>query len=652
MKHINLPRKLLFKLISSVVCAFLITMAFTWVVHVTLADRNAMKVINRVLDDVQGEIEAKVNHKLIMTAMIVRNRLQESKDLSSDHLRKLAGEMRVDDVCVVDEKGILVASAHSHEIGFDFHNGDGQAKDFLVLLDTETEFCQPLRPSSAHGEERKYVGVWLPEGGFIQVGILKSTLRVFAQSAISGLTHNRHIGGIGTIVITTEQGQILSDARETGLEGSVLQLPENAYVVKRVIEGFDVYAILPKSVAASERNALVGSSAIMTILALFFVAILVGIAISRFVKDQIEKRLHADMEMAKSIQLGSLPGVFPPFPELVDKIDIFALMRTAREVGGDFYDFFFAGPNHLALVMADVSGKGVPAAMFMMRAKTTIRAHLESDRDIGSAMANVNDLLSEGNDSNMFVTAWVGVIDIETGVMRYVNAGHNPPLVIRKSGRVEWLKERSGLTLAAMSSIKYRVKTMKLAPGESLLLYTDGVTEATDIEEKLFGEARLEAEVASSPADARKRCEKVLESIEKFQGLAPQADDITMLDFTLKTIEKSFPVIESSLGESANWMSEVFASPKPAIIVDEIVSNIVRCSGATKFTIRIDGDNELVITDDGKPFDPTSLPDPDVTLKVEERQIGGLGLFLVKKMSKTVEYSRLDNRNRLRVVLK
>ncbi len=651
MKRINLPRKLLFKLIASVICAFFVTMAITWIIHVTFADRNAMKVINRVLDDVQGEIEDRVNQKLIMAAMVARDRLPEITDWSSERLRTLAEDLRVDDVCVVDKNGILIASAHPHEVGFDFHKGDGQAKDFLVLLSTETEYCQKLLPSSANGEERKYVGVWLPEGGFVQVGILKSTLRVFAQSAISGITHNHHISGVGTIAITTEQGQILSDAKETGLEGSVLNLPDNAYTVKRSIEGFDVYAILPKAVAASERNTLIGSSAIMTILALFFVAILVGFAISRFVKEQVEKRLSADMEMAKTIQAGCLPSVFPPFPELVDKIDIFALMRTAREVGGDFYDFFFAGPNHLALVIADVSGKGIPAAMFMMRAKTTIRGYLESDRDIAFAMSKVNEILAEGNDSNMFVTAWIGIVNIETGVVNYVNAGHNPPLVSRNDGQIEWLKERSGLALAAMSGVKYRVKTMKLAPGESLFLYTDGVTEATDMEEKLFGEARLEVELASEAKTAETRCGRVLKSIDDYQGLAPQADDITMLGFTLKTLERTFPAIESSLGESADWMSTIFESPKPSIIVDEIVSNIVRCSGATFFTIRIRGDKEIVITDDGKPFDPTVVPEPDVTLKAEERGIGGLGLFLVKKMSKSVEYSRVGHCNSLRCVL-
>lgn len=652
MKRINLPRKLLLKLLSSVVCAFLVTMVITWIIHVTLADRNARKVINRVLDDVQGEIETRVNGKLIMAAMVARDRLHDSKDFSFEYLQDLAEELRVDDVCVADEKGILIASVHADEVGFDFHKGDGQAKEFLCLLSTETEYCQKLLPSSVTGEERKYVGVWLPEGGFIQVGILKSTLRVFAQSAVSGLTHNRHISGVGTIVITTEQGQILSDAKETGLEGSVLNLPDNAYIVKRSIEGFDVYAILPKAVAASERNMLVGSSAIMTILALFFVALLVGIAISRFVKEQIEKRLHADLEMAKSIQAGCLPSVFPPFPELVDKIDIFALMRTAREVGGDFYDFFFAGPNHLALVMADVSGKGVPAAMFMMRAKTTIRGYLESDRDIASAISKVNELLAEGNDSNMFVTAWIGVVNIETGVVNFVNAGHNPPLVNRNDGSVEWLKERSGLALAAMPGLKYRVKTMKLKPGESLFLYTDGVTEATDIDNNLFGETELKSLIEVPENSVKARCEKLLEKLETYQGAAEQADDITMLGFTLNTIERSFPATESSLAESADWMAEIFTSPKPAIIVDEIVSNIVRCSGATSFKILLRGDKEIVITDDGKAFDPTSLPDPDVTLKAEERKIGGLGLFLVKKMSKAVEYTRLEGKNSLRVVLK
>ena len=537
MRGLGLPRKLLLKLIGSVVCAFAVTVAITWMVQSSLADRDAMKVINRVLDDVQGEIEECVNRKLVLAAMAARDRLSEVSDRSAKTLRSIAGELRVDDVRVIDRNGVVVASSNSAEEGFDFNQGNGAEKEFLVLLDTESEYCQPIRTCSHDGMLRKYVGVWLPQGGFVQVGCRASTLRIFAQSSVAGLTHNRHVSGIGTIVITSEQGLIISDAKGSGLEGSVLKVPgDEAYVVKRTIEGFDVYAILPKAAAAVERNTLIGSSAFMTILALGFVAVLVGIVISRFVRDQVEKRIQADMEMAKTIQTGCLPSIFPPFPEYVDQIDLYAKMRTAKEVGGDFYDFFVVGPGRIAIVIADVSGKGVPAAMFMMRAKTAIRGHFESGRDLAEAMGLVNDLLCEGNESSMFVTAWVGIVNLVDGTVEFVNAGHNPPLVKRNGKTVEWLKERSGPPLATMAGVPYRVRSARLAPGDTIFLYTDGVTEAMNLAGELWGEPRFERDFASRSCDAQGYCEQTLSAIDAYAGEAPQADDITSLVLTIKTV--------------------------------------------------------------------------------------------------------------------
>ena len=531
----GLPRKLLLKLVGSVVCAFSVTVAITWMVQSALADRDAMKVINRVLDDVQGEIEECVNRKLVVAAMAARDRLSEVPDQSAKTLRSIADELRVDGVSVVDGNGILVASADPSEVGFDFKKGDGQAKEFLVLLDAESEFCQPLHARAQDGTPWKYVGVWLPKGGFVQVGCRASTLRVFAQSSVAGLTHNRHVSGSGTVVITTERGLIISDAKGSGLEGSFLRVPgDEAYVVKRVIEGFDVYAILPKAAAAVERNTLIGSSAVMTILALGFVAILVGIVISRFVREQVEKRIQADMEMAKTIQSGCLPSIFPPFPEHVDEIDLYAKMRTAKEVGGDFYDFFAVGPGRIAIVIADVSGKGVPAAMFMMRAKTAIRSHFESGHDLAEVMGKVNDLLCEGNESSMFVTAWVGIVSLADGAVEFVNAGHNPPLVKRGGKAVEWLKERSGPPLATMTGVPYRVRSARLSRGDTIFLYTDGVTEAMNLSGELWGEPRFERDFASRTCDARGYCEQTLAAIDAFAGEAPQADDITSLVMTVK----------------------------------------------------------------------------------------------------------------------
>lgn len=530
-----LPRTLLLKLLASVVCAFLVTITITWSLQVSLADRNALKVINRDLDDVQGEIEERVNRKLVLAAMEARDRLPGLPDLSPATLRALASDLRVDEIDVADGSGVLTSSTNPDVVGFDYRSGDGQAREFLRLLDTESEYCQPLGRRSVDGQVWKYVGVWRPEGGFVQIGCLDSTLRVFAQSVVMGLSHNNHIAGVGTIVITTGQGHILSDAKETGLEGSLLQPPEeeDAYVVRRVIEGFDVYAVLPKAAAAVERNTLIASSAVMTILALCFIAVMVGVVVSRFVRRQIEERIQAEMVMAKSIQTNSLPSRFPPYPNLADRIDIFAKMITAKEVGGDFYDFYFAGPDRLALVIADVSGKGVSAALFMMRAKATIQSSLKSGLGIVEAVEKANHLLSKGNDANMFVTAWIGICDLGTGVLEYVNAGHNPPLVKRAAGSVEYLKERGGLALAAMDGLKYRRHALTLGPGDGILLYTDGVTEAVDRTGAQFGEDRLLLTMRDclGAHDAQTLIDGVMKRVRAFVGDTEQSDDITLFAF-------------------------------------------------------------------------------------------------------------------------
>ena len=535
MSGMDLPRKLLLKIGASVACAFALTVAITWAVHAYLADRDAMKVIDRVLNDVQGEIGERVNRKLVLAAMEVRDRLPRMKQPDAVALRALARELRLDEINVVDKNGVVVFSANPAEKGFDFRTGDAWKQAFLVLLGKETEYCPASYGLSDDGSAMKYVGVWRPEGGFIQIGCRPATLRSFARSEVIGLTHNRHVAGTGTIVITTERGHILSNAREVGLEGSVLQKPGNeSYMAKRTIEGFDVYAILPKATAAAERNTLVGSSAVMTLLALGFVAILVGIVISRFVKERVGKRIEAEMAMAKSIQANVLPSRFPPYPNLTDKIDLFARMLTAKEVGGDFYDFYFVKSNKLAIVIADVSGKGVPAALFMMRANATLQGHLKGGLDIVEAVGKTNDQLARDNDANMFVTAWIGIVDLATGELEYVNAGHNPPLVQRADGVTAYVTEKSGPPLAAMDGVAYRRRTLTLAPGDGILLYTDGVTEATDPSLALYGEDRLKRTVESLGAQGSTALiDGIFRDVDVFAAGSEQADDITMLGFKL-----------------------------------------------------------------------------------------------------------------------
>lgn len=252
--------------------------------------------------------------------------------------------------------------------------------------------------------------------------------------------------------------------------------------------------------------------------------------IQSFVKITAEKeRIGAELHVATQIQADMLPRIFPAFPGR-EEFDIFATMDPAKEVGGDFYDFFLVDDNHLAVVIADVSGKGVPAALFMVIAKTLIKNHAQNKESPGEVFTQANEQLCEGNDAGLFVTAWMGVLEISTGQFTYVNAGHNPPLLKRKGENFEWLKSRPGFVLAGMEGVRYRENTIQLFPGDRLYLYTDGVTEATNGQQELFGEERLQAALNESPElRVQLLLEKIKGCIDAFVGEAEQFDDITML---------------------------------------------------------------------------------------------------------------------------
>ena len=281
--------------------------------------------------------------------------------------------------------------------------------------------------------------------------------------------------------------------------------------------------------------------------ALFFFlprsAILVGMAfvcatVARRTRRLLERqaadsaarqRIETELNVATQIQADMLPRIFPAFPER-EEFDVYATMNPAKEVGGDFYDFFLVDDDHLAVVIADVSGKGVPAALFMVIAKTLIKNHAQNQEAPGTVFTQTNEQLCEGNDAGLFVTGWMGVLEISTGKFVYVNAGHNPPLLKRAGGTFEWLKSRPGFVLAGMEGVRYRENTLQLEPGDRLYLYTDGVTEATNSHEELFGDERLQNalnEYMDLPVE--QFLPKIKECIDAFVGDADQFDDITML---------------------------------------------------------------------------------------------------------------------------
>ena len=251
--------------------------------------------------------------------------------------------------------------------------------------------------------------------------------------------------------------------------------------------------------------------------------------LERQIKDSAEKQqIASELSVATHIQTSMLPCIFPAFPERTE-FDIYATMNPAKEVGGDFYDFFLVDDDHLAVVIADVSGKGVPAALFMVIAKTLIKDHAQQGTQPEEVFTEVNRLLCEANDEGMFVTAWMGVLELSTGHLAYVNAGHNPPL-LRHGGKYEFLRTRSGFILAGMEGMRYRPASLELSPGDAVYLYTDGVTEATNENRQLYGDQRLydtlNAHADSGPETLLKI---VKDDVDAFVGDTPQFDDITML---------------------------------------------------------------------------------------------------------------------------
>lgn len=246
-----------------------------------------------------------------------------------------------------------------------------------------------------------------------------------------------------------------------------------------------------------------------------------------------KERLSAELDVATQIQANMLPRIFPPY-ENHPEIELFASMTPAKEVGGDFYDFFIVDEDHFAVVVGDVSGKGVPAALFMVIAKTLLKNEIMQGKSPADVFAIVNNQLCEGNDAGLFVTCWAGLLTLSTGELVFANAGHTAP-VIKHDGTAEFLVSKPNLMLAGMEGMSYKDYSTTLKAGDRLFVYTDGITEAMNAQNELYGEERLlKALSKSSGLSSKEILSEVRKDIDRFVGDAPQFDDITMLEFSLK----------------------------------------------------------------------------------------------------------------------
>ncbi len=578
----------------------------------------------------------------------------------------------------------------------------------------------------------QFVGVSrLDAPGVIQMGYSAERYAEALKTASADVLADDYILGKDGFIIISKDDKIISaghkELKGTTLTGSdwnfIKDMPENQILLKnsvflmsRQIDSYRLTAVMPKSDVYAFRNTILSWAALVYILLLFIVYVFLSALLERVVVRGIEKtnttlekitegnlnekvdvhsnlefvslsngintmvdtlkeaiaeaaaRLDKELEFAREIQHAALPRIFPPYPNK-NEFDIFASMTAAKEVGGDFYDFFLLGHNgsHIGIVIADVSGKGIPAALFMMSAKTLIKNFAETGMSPAEIFYHTNEKLCENNEAGMFVTAFMGILEIETGKFTYVNAGHNPPLIKRADGGFERMTLKPGFMLGALDSFAYQQSETCLDGGDTIFLYTDGVTEAQNKNLELFGDDRLR-DVLNENAD--KAPKELLTAVHKavaaYVDGAEQSDDLTMLALTYHPKTLTVPAEIEHQDDVMNFVDEMLkkasASPetiaKTNIVLDEIFTNICHyayapAKGTATIRCCVGGTPafmSLVFRDKGKPFNPLNKADPDITAKIEDREIGNLGIFMVKQIMDSVEYEYKNEENVLTMV--
>lgn len=583
-------------LLLLVAAAFLTTISFLWVFQTKLAQENTVRLLKLNIADVRQDIQDASDENLLLLTEEIAGKLNNAHTITADLLLELCSQYDVTEINCINPEGLIYASTYPDFLNYDMRSGE-QSAEFMVLLDGEERYVQSYQPVSYDASiSRKYAGVVLENGGFVQVGYGFERFQRDIGEFVIGVTRNRHVGEGGCILIADESWNIVSD--RNGNEGQNLGVTgiwidteavpqgqvftaevygESSYCMYKQQEGYTIVAVMPQKEAALSRNVAVSVTTTMQIVIFSALFIMIFALVKKLVVNNIlkvngslaaiteghldtvvdvrshaefaalsddinstvdtlkryisdaEARIDAELAFAKAIQHSAIPSVFPPYPNRKE-FEIWACMYTAKEVGGDFYDFYFVDEDTLAFLIADVSGKGIPAAMFMMQAKTLLKSYAESGMAVAEVLTQANNKLCEGNDTDMFVTVWMGYLNTKTGEVTYANAGHNPPLIRHADGSVAYIKSRPGLVLAGMEGIRYRANTVQLKPGDLIYLYTDGVTEATNAENGLYGEKRMLTVLeGNADADVHTVCANVKTDVDTFVGDAPQFDDITML---------------------------------------------------------------------------------------------------------------------------
>lgn len=379
------------------------------------------------------------------------------------------------------------------------------------------------------------------------------------------------------------------------------------------------------------------------------------------------ERMESELNIGREIQMSMLPLLFPALPKQLE-ISVYATLQAAYEVGGDFFDYYLIDDDWFFFCVGDVSDKGVPAALFMAVTKTLIKSRATDDRLPSNVMTRINEELCQDNPSSMFVTVLAAALNIRTGELHYTSAGHNPPYIKRLNGSLERLDKHHGPALGVMGGIKYKEDILHLSKGDVIFLYTDGVTEAKNSSNELFTEKRLVSLLQDHEFNSVEQyVESTINVVEEFQGVH-QSDDITVLalqylgepsgeetiimDLTIKNHLEEIDLVDRKISLLADeYELDGSTVRKIRLACDDLLNNVISYAyddksdhyiniQMTKTKDRI----KIIITDDGKPFDPFSQPSPDISSSLENRKIGGLGIHLVRNLMNKVAYHRNEEK--------
>ena len=732
-------------LLICIAVAFIVTSSFTYILQNGIVKVETQEVFTSAINDVENDVKGKSNAQLLAIVKEVKNDYEQNPDISLDVLTE---RYQIKEINVVDEDGIIRNSTEADVINNYDMNSKAQSKEFVERLKVQDSFVQDYSPRGKDESVwRKYAGMNLKNGGFIQVGYDAEQFHKMLNEFVVDVTKNRHVGSGGFVAVCDDKLNMVIDNAYAGKPISTIGIKpptemengktatmlytadvidgitdasEKYMYVFKFVEGYCIIAAMPETEATFMRDASVYTAVFMQIIVFATLFVFIYVLIKRVIINNLKKvntslgritggdlnvtvdvraneefaslsddinstvatlkryiaeaaaRIDKELEYAKQIQLSALPTNFPDG----EAYNIFAQMIAAKEVGGDFYDYYKLNENTVAFLVADVSGKGIPAAMFMMTAKTIIKDLAESGLPVNEIFTKANQKLCENNESGMFVTAWMGILDVPSGKLTFANAGHNPPLLKRADGTFEYLKTRGGFVLAGMEGVRYRANEITLSNGDRLFLYTDGVPEATNENNELYGENRLLAFMNSNlNLEATNLLPKLKSNIDEFVGKAPQFDDITMLMFDYKVNKgetyvesKTFPAKTEALTDVLAFVEQLLEKYECSmklqtaicVAIEEVFVNVAHYAytekeGDVQFSITFDKQTREItfrMADKGIPFDPLKKPEPDITLSAEEREIGGLGIFITKKTMDLVTYAYENGENVLTMIKK